>query len=72
MGLDKLICGLPVVGTAYKRMYRYFRKHLTYTDGIHISLGLGIGLLIFRENWGWLFLVIGLLGHVYAFIQGGE
>jgi len=58
-----------------RRMYAYFKKHTAITDAMHVSLGLGIGLLIAGSVWfyvGFVFIIIGLLGHIYAFIRGGE
>ena len=73
MGMDEQLYRLPLIGFIVKRLYSYFRKNLFITDLMHISLGLGIGFLIVGEKWltaGIIFLVLGLSGHVYAYVKG--
>lgn len=70
--LDELLYRLPLLGPVIKRLYSYFRKHTAFTDLIHVSLGLGVGLLIAGGQfifWGWICLLIGGLGHIYAYIK---
>jgi hypothetical protein len=80
VNIDKFFCKLPAVGGIMTRIYSYFRKNIAYTDFIHISLGLGIGLLIAGEQFvltqlqfqilAIFAIAIGLLGHLYAYIKG--
>jgi len=73
MGLDQQLCRLPIIGKLIERLYSYFKKHTAFTDLIHILLGLGLGLIIAGGvllNWGLFALVLGILGHIYAFIKG--
>jgi hypothetical protein len=51
----------------------YFKKHIIYTSLVHIIGGIGIGILITYPfagihpvRWGLAFLVISLLGYLYA------
>jgi len=71
MGLDEQLYSLPLIGAVVKRLYSYFRKNLFITDLMHMSLGLGVGFII--AGWltaGIIFLALGLLGHIYAYIKG--
>ncbi|GEM_PF-7064358 len=73
MSLDNLICNLPLVGTFFKRIYSYFRKNILFTDLIHMMLGVGVGFIIASKELfmlGTIFIVLGCLGHVYAFMKG--
>ena len=73
--LDKFICSGKLIGKVMRRVYAYFKKHTAITDAMHVSLGLGLGLLMAGSAWfyiGIAFIGIGLLGHIYAFIRGGE
>ena len=75
MGLDERLYQLPLIGKILKRLYSYFKKHIAFTDFIHISLGLGIGLLIAGNQFfvsGLILILIGILGHLYAYIKGGK
>jgi len=75
MNLDDQLCRLPFIGNTIKRLYSYFKKNIAITDFIHISLGLGIGFLIAGSKfliWAIVFLLIAIIGHVYAFIKGGN
>lgn len=75
MGIDRWICSLPVIGGSMTRLYSYFGKHIAFTDFIHISLGLGVGLIIAGDKWffiGVLAILIGLLGHVWAYLKEGR
>ncbi|OGY30290.1 MAG: hypothetical protein A3J50_03195 [Candidatus Woykebacteria bacterium RIFCSPHIGHO2_02_FULL_43_16b] len=69
--LDALVEDLPLVGTIFRRNYLYFKKHTLITNLIHGSFGLGLGMLILAADntWGWVFLWLGILGHVYAFVK---
>jgi len=71
--LDELMYRLPLLGSVFKRLYSYFKKHTAFTDLIHVCLGLGVGLLIGGAEYlifGWTFLLLGILGHIYAYIKG--
>jgi len=73
MGLDDFICSLPFLGSFFKRLYSYFRKHILFTDLIHIMIGLGLGLIIASRElfiFGIVLIVLGGLGHLYAFVKG--
>ena len=49
--LDNFFCNSPFIGKVMKRVYVYFKKHTVITDAMHVSLGLGIGLLIAGSVW---------------------
>jgi hypothetical protein len=73
MNLDELLYRLPLIGWIFHRIHSYFRRNIVITDMLHISLGLGIGLILSSNEfllWGIVALTIGALGHVYAFIKG--
>ncbi len=44
--LDRFFCESQLSGRLFKRLYACFKRHTAITDAIHISLGLGIGLII--------------------------
>ena len=72
MSIDKQLSRLPCIGPIIKRLYSYFKKNIFFTDLIHISLGLGIGLIIAGNKflvWGIILLIISVLGHIYAYIK---
>jgi len=72
---DRFFCNNPLIGKVMRRMYAYFKRHTAITDAMHVSLGLGLGLLVAGSAWlyvGFTFIIIGLLGHIHAFIRGGE
>ncbi len=71
--LDEQLYRLPLIGAFIKRLYAYFKEHTALTDLMHVFVGLGLGLVIAGENfalWGIFFLAVGVLYHLYAFIQG--
>ena len=73
MGIDKQLYKLPLLGPILKRLYSYFKTHIAFTDFIHISLGIGVGLIIAGNKffvWGISLFIIGILGHLYAYIKG--
>jgi len=75
MDIDQQLYRLPLIGNSTERLYSYFKEHIAFTDLIHISTGLGLGLIIAGGdllNWGIIALAIGILGHIYAFIKGGK
>ena len=75
MNLDKQLCSLPFIGVIIKRLYSYFKKNIAFTDFIHVSLGLGIGFIIAGNKFfifGIILLLIGVMGHVYAFVRGDD
>lgn len=54
----------------------YWAKHPQYTALVHVAVGVGLGMLIYSYNpgvdfstWMWSLLILGLLGHVYAFVN---
>ena len=73
--LDEFMYKLPVVGIVMKRNYTYFKQNTAITNLMHITFGLGLGLVLASENLfglGMTFIILSLLGHVYAFIEGGK
>ncbi len=73
--LDRFFCESQFGGRLFKRLYAYFKRHTAITDAIHVSFGVGIGLIIGSPKWfyiGMFFLGFGLLGHIFAFIKGGK
>ena len=57
----------------HKKMMKYFTKHPSFSAYIHFFGGMGVGILltypVVREHpvrWGLAFVVLSLLGHVYA------
>ena len=55
------------------KMNKYFAEHVTYNSMIHVCVGLGIAWLI-SLAWGYsivplvlgiIFIVIGIVGHIY-------
>lgn len=71
MGLDEQLYKLPFIGWIIKRLYSYFKKHIAFTDAIHISGGLGLGLLLTEyKALGIVLILISILGHIYAFAKG--
>jgi len=74
MGLDEQLNQLPIIGSSIKQLFSYFKKHTALTDLMHVSVGLGIGLLIFSQflTLGVLFLSIGVLWHVYSYFKGDK
>ena len=60
-----------------KKAIAYFKKHPYYTSFIHFLGGIGIGILIASPlagihpiRWGIAFLLLGVLGHIYALLVG--
>ena len=73
MNVDDWLCQLPLIGWIVRRMYTYFKKHIAFTDFIHICGGLGLGLIIGNFlGAGIIFLLISILGHIYAFSKGKQ
>lgn len=73
LNIDELLYKIPFLGKNIRYLYAYFKRNIAFTDFIHVSIGLGLGLIIARGNWfkvGIIFLLIALVGHVYAFIKG--
>lgn len=78
MSFDEQLYRLPLIGDAIKRQYIYFKAHTAFADLLHICLGFGLGLLVagyFRKDkkfalWGIVFTTVGILGHIYAIING--
>ena len=75
MNVDNQLYKLPFLGKIIKRLYSYFKKNILFADFIHFLLGLGIGFVIVGDkflNWGITFLIVSVLGHIYAYIKGGK
>ncbi|MDO8655918.1 MAG: hypothetical protein Q7K45_01655 [Nanoarchaeota archaeon] len=69
--LDAVWTRLPFVGNVFKRLFAYFSKHTTIADVIHMALGASIPLLVLGYYWWALpFLLIGVGGHILAYIKG--
>ncbi|MCL5438747.1 MAG: hypothetical protein M1268_02025 [Patescibacteria group bacterium] len=56
----------------YKQIYNYFKKHPMYNSLVHVTIGVGIGILITYPfigahplRWGGIILLIGIIGHIY-------
>ena len=58
------------------KINKYFSEHVNYTSMVHVCLGLGIAWLI-SLSWsyavvalvlGIVFLVIGIIGHIYPLL----
>ena len=58
--LDTFFCNNLSIGKVMRRMYAYFKKHTAITDAMHVSLGLGIGLLF-------AFIIISKISKIYFF-----
>lgn len=57
----------------HNKMMKYFSKHQAFNAYVHFLAGMGAGILItypvVREHplrWGFAFLLLSFLGHVYA------
>ena len=71
--IDYALYQLPIIGRIFERMHRYFRKHMTITDLVHVLVGFGFGLIVAGDNFmflGVLALILGAMHHLYAFIKG--
>ena len=62
----------------YKNAEKYFKKHLVFHGLVHFIGGLGLGLLLAQSVffphqvlWGASFIILALLGHLYA-LKGQE
>jgi hypothetical protein len=60
----------------YKNAMKYFGKHPEENGLIHLILGLGLGFLLTYPvaqshpiRWGVLFIVMGVVGHIWAGMQ---
>ena len=60
----------------FKRMEKYYAKHMQANAGVHAILGLGMGILITHPlvdphpvRWGILIVALGLLAHLWAGTQ---
>jgi hypothetical protein len=58
----------------FRKMNKYFSKHVFYNSVIHALGGVGIGVLLASPlmfphpiRWGVLFLGLSILGHVYIY-----
>ena len=56
-----------------KSITKYFTKHIEYNSAVHVLIGIGIGALLTYPvagshpvRFGVVFLVLGILGHVWA------
>ena len=73
MSIDERFYGLPLIGGGIRRLYGYFRRHIAFTDFIHVSVGVGIGIMIAGGDlllWGMVAVGIGISGHIWALIRG--
>lgn len=60
----------------FQRIENYFKNHTTYTAFVHILVGVGIGILLTHTafdphplRWGLIFLLAGVLGHLYPLLN---
>lgn len=67
---------LKKVSTQKAIFLKFWAEHPNYTAFVHITLGLGLGLLgqtFLREgyvnNAGWLLVFIAVMGHLYPFVS---
>lgn len=51
----------------------FWREHPNYTAGVHVILGIGLGILYstysqagYVDTVGWVMVLVGVLGHFYA------
>jgi hypothetical protein len=56
----------------WKKLENYFKKNPTYNSVVHLIIGIGVGILVTYPyvgahplRWGVLFLVVGLVLHLY-------
>lgn len=59
-----------------KKIESFLKVHTNYNSFIHILVGVGIGILLTHSlfdphpiRWGFLFLAVGILGHLYPLIK---
>lgn len=59
-----------------RKIEAYLNSHTTYNALIHICTGVGIGILLTHPlldphplRWGFAFLAIGILGHIYPLLK---
>lgn len=55
------------------KFLEYWKVHPNYTAGVHVILGLGIGMLYATyaktgsiDSFAWALVFVGMLGHFYA------
>ena len=75
MTIDERLFKLPLIGSHIRRMFSYFSQHIFFTDMVHISAGIGIGLLLVGGRLfplGVVGLCIGVAGHLFAYSRGKE
>lgn len=73
--IDEFLYTLPAIGIVMRRDYAYFKQNTAITNLMHVAFGLGLGLVLASENLfgvGIIFIILSLLGHVYAFMKGGK
>jgi len=73
--IDEMMYELPIVGIVMRRNYAYFKQNTAIANLMHITFGLGIGLLLANRDLlglGLIFIFISLSGHIYAFVKGGK
>lgn len=63
------------VKKVYKKLVKYMSTHATYNAGVHLMIGMGIGILaawpVFLPHpvrWGVGLIALGLLGHLYPLV----
>jgi len=72
--VDDYLYTLPGIGSIIKRYYAYFKQHTAFANVVHIVFGLGLGFIIAGKDLfllGVFALLLGILGHVWAFVKGG-
>ncbi|MCL5970016.1 MAG: DUF423 domain-containing protein [Patescibacteria group bacterium] len=60
----------------YKKVKKYFEKHIYFNSFVHVLIGIGIGIWanpftgIHPLRWAGVLIVLGILGHIYpAFVK---
>ncbi len=58
-----------------KTIENYFKSHVTFNAAVHMLAGVGLGILVTYPlvgahpmRWGWLFLGLGIAGHLYPLL----
>lgn len=61
-----------------KQIKQYLSQHPYFNGGIHILVGIGVGMLLTYPlagahpvRWGIGFIVLGILGHLYPLVKKG-
>lgn len=58
------------------KIENYFKNHPSFNSFVHLFIGIGIGILLTNPLfiphsiwWGFFFLALGSLGHIYPLIK---